>query len=191
MTKATRLPPFPPRTLPPHFVQRRLPFGAHASKLGKHLFSVVIDTLALLKRRLGRRLQRNHGTQIHASSVATCAPAACRVHFAARFSRRSITPISFVSCEPDLAMLREILPIGRAAVLVASLVAVGAAVAGGSSPRDRQATNTFTLLTGNTAQQAPVVVRSNGTGIGPSKPVVSNPYQVPLLQNAGPIRALR
>jgi hypothetical protein len=26
---------------------------------------------------------------------------------------------------------------------------------------------------------------SNGVGIGPSKPVVSNPYQVPLLQNAG------
>jgi hypothetical protein len=32
---------------------------------------------------------------------------------------------------------------------------------------------------------------SNGVGIGPAKPVVSNPYNVPLLQNAGSLRSGR
>lgn len=88
-------------------------------------------------------------------------------------------------------MTREILPIVRAAVIVAGLVAIEAAVAGGSPPADRRATNTFTLLTVPAAPESRVVVPSNGTGVGSSKPVVSNPYQVPLLQNAGPIRSLR
>lgn len=89
-------------------------------------------------------------------------------------------------------MPREILPIGRAALLAAGLVAFGAAVAGGSPLGNRPATNTFSLVTVKAASaRAPVIVPSNGTGIGPSKPVVSNPYQVPLLQNAGSIRSLR
>jgi hypothetical protein len=88
-------------------------------------------------------------------------------------------------------MPREILPLGRASLIMAALVAAGAAVAGGNSPGDRRVSNTFSLVTAAAPSQSRVVAPSNGTGIGPSKPVVSNPYQVPLLQNAGSIGALR
>jgi hypothetical protein len=88
-------------------------------------------------------------------------------------------------------MTREILPIARAALILTALVAAGSAVAGGNSPGDRRVTNTFSLVTGAAPAQSRVVVPSNGAGIGPSKPVVSNPYQVPLLQNAGSMGGLR
>jgi hypothetical protein len=93
--------------------------------------------------------------------------------------------------EPDLAMTRAILPIGRAALLVFGLTAAAAAVAGGAREGDRRASNTFCLVTVAPSPQSQVVVPSNGTGVGPSKPVVSNPYNVPLLQNAGSIHSLR
>ena len=61
----------------------------------------------------------------------------------------------------------------------------------GNPPGDRRVTNTFSLVTGAAPAQSRVVGSSNDAGIGSSKPVVSNPYQVPLLQNAGSMGGLR
>src|SRR6185369_5218500 len=89
----------------------------------------------------------------------------------ATLQRRRSAPIS--SRDPRiLAMLRASFPVLRAAVVVGGLLALQGAVAG-DRDGDRRVTNSFVLVTA-----AP-----------PAKPVVSNPYQVPLLQNAGTLRA--
>ena len=70
----------------------------------------------------------------------------------------------------------------------ASLLATGGALAGGSlssSEPARKSTNTFTILYTATGPNAPVVSSPNGTGVPSSKAVVTNPYNVPLIQNAG------
>jgi hypothetical protein len=64
-----------------------------------------------------------------------------------------------------------------------------APAAGSTREANRPATNTFMLVT--PAPPAPRSLPSNGVGIGPNKPVMTNPYQVPLLQNAGPLRGAR
>ena len=76
----------------------------------------------------------------------------------------------------------------RAAVVLGGLLAVQAAAAG---DRDggRPSTNSFVLVTVATAKPAPTSLPTNGAAVPPAKPVVSNPYQVPLLQNAGSLRA--
>jgi hypothetical protein len=89
----------------------------------------------------------------------------------------------------DLAMARSYLaPLLLAAVAAAQTVAVA-----GGPARDgnRPASNTFTLVAVTPARPAPGSVPSNGVGVGPGKPVVSNPYHVPLLQNAGSLRGVR
>jgi len=90
-------------------------------------------------------------------------------------------------------MARAFLPVFRAALLLAGLAAVHPVAAAGGAVRDgdRRATSTFTLLTGAPANPAPRGGQSNGVGVGPSKPVVSNPYNVPLLQNAGSLGSMR
>jgi hypothetical protein len=91
--------------------------------------------------------------------------------------------------EPDPTMLRTSFPVLRAAVFIGALVAVHGAVAGDGA---RPTTNTFVLVTAAAANPQPAPRPSpNGVGIAPSKPVVSNPYQVPLLQNAGSLRGAR
>jgi hypothetical protein len=74
-----------------------------------------------------------------------------------------------------------------APLLLAVLTALPAVVAAAGPARegDRPTTNTFMLIAPAPARPGPQSMPSNGVGIGPSKPVVSNPYQVPLLQNAG------
>jgi hypothetical protein len=81
----------------------------------------------------------------------------------------------------------------RAAVVIGALVALQGTAAAGEREGDRRATNTFVLLTAATAkpQSSQPLVSSNGVGVPPAKPVVSNPYQVPLLQNAGTLRGAR
>ena len=82
-------------------------------------------------------------------------------------------------------------PVLRAVVLLVGLALTDAAAAGGVRDGDRRASNSFTLLTTSAPVKAPSGGQSNGVGIGPNKPVVSNPYNVPLLQNAGSLRSGR
>jgi hypothetical protein len=90
---------------------------------------------------------------------------------------------------PDLAMVRAFVHVVRAAAVLGALVAAHAAVAA-DRDGDRRTTNTFVLVTGAPAKPADAPrPSSNGVGVAPAKPVVSNPYQVPLLQNAGTLRA--
>jgi hypothetical protein len=85
-------------------------------------------------------------------------------------------------------------PISLAAQLVlaaAALIAAdGAATAGSLSGGEtsKRPTNSFNVLYTATAPNAPVIVPSNGAGLGPGKAVVTNPYNVPLFQNAGALR---
>ena len=83
---------------------------------------------------------------------------------------------------------------GSSFTLVTTAMAPGSRVVTphtGNPPGDRRVTNTFSLVTGAAPAQSRVVGSSNDAGIGSSKPVVSNPYQVPLLQNAGSMGGLR
>jgi hypothetical protein len=93
--------------------------------------------------------------------------------------------------EPDLAMLRASLLLVRSAAVIGMLAAVHAAVAG-ERGGDRRTSNTFVVVV--PAPEKPAATRgvsSNGATVAPSKPVVTNPYQVPLLHNAGSLRATR
>jgi hypothetical protein len=80
-------------------------------------------------------------------------------------------------------------------VAVAALLAAGAASAAGGLPSSvgpkKAASNSFNVLYSATSPNAPLVVPSNGTGLPPSKPVVINPYNVPLFQNAGTLGSVR
>jgi hypothetical protein len=89
-------------------------------------------------------------------------------------------------------MVSAFLPAFRAALLLTGLAVVHPVAAAGGSVRDgdRRLTNSFTLLSSAPANPGPRG-QSNGVGVGPSKPVVSNPYNVPLLQNAGALGAMR
>lgn len=93
--------------------------------------------------------------------------------------------------EPELAMTPFIFPIGRAVLFVAGVFAAANALAGGARDVDHRPTNSFALVLPAQSPQTSVIVPSNGVAVPPSRPVVSNPYNVPLFQNAGSIRALR
>jgi hypothetical protein len=89
-------------------------------------------------------------------------------------------------------MMRTFLLILRAAMLIGGLFAAHFVAAGERDGDRRPTTNTFVLVKAATAKPAPTPGPSaNGVGVAPAKPVVSNPYQVPLLQNAGSLRATR
>ena len=86
-------------------------------------------------------------------------------------------------------MVRTFLHAVQVAAVLAGLFAAHCAVAGDRNG-DRRTTNTFVLVTGAPPKPADAPrPASNGVGVAPAKPVVSNPYQVPLLQNAGTLRA--
>ena len=85
-------------------------------------------------------------------------------------------------------MLRASFPVLRAAVVVGGLLALQGAVAG-DRDGDRRVTNSFVLVTAAPTPAQTPRPSPNGSGVPPAKPVVSNPYQVPLLQNAGTLRA--
>ena len=78
--------------------------------------------------------------------------------------------------------------VARAAVVIAGLLALHDA---GAGDRDggRPSTNTFVLVSVATPKPSPTPLPLNGASVPPAKPIVSNPYQVPLLQNAGSLRA--
>jgi hypothetical protein len=88
-------------------------------------------------------------------------------------------------------MAHAFLPAFRPFLLVAAFAGVHSLAAGAPAASDRK-TNSFTLLTTAAPPKTPSASpSSNGVGIGPAKPVVSNPYNVPLLQNAGSLRSGR
>ena len=90
-----------------------------------------------------------------------------------------------------MAMVCAFHPVARAVVVIGALLATPVVVAG-EREGDRRATNSFVLVTAPPAKPAASPrLSSNGVGVAPAKPVVSNPYQVPLLQNAGSLRGTR
>ena len=84
-------------------------------------------------------------------------------------------------------MARAFLLIRLTLVLVGGLAAAGAACAGGpAADTGRKTGSTFNLVTVQ-ATGTRVSAPSAGASLAP-KTVVSNPYNVPLLQNAGTLR---
>ena len=87
-------------------------------------------------------------------------------------------------------MARAFLLIRLTLVLVGGLAAVAASAGGPAGDSTRKSGNTFTLITAATAGGTRVSAPSAGASIAP-KAVVTNPYHVPLLQNAGSLRSGR
>ncbi|HEX7441838.1 MAG TPA: hypothetical protein VF319_17260 [Caldimonas sp.] len=89
-------------------------------------------------------------------------------------------------------MARAFLLIRLTFVLVAGLAAASAASAAGGAASDsgRKSGNSFNLLTSAAAPNTRVIAPSAGASLAP-KAVVSNPYNVPLIQNAGSLRSSR
>jgi len=90
-------------------------------------------------------------------------------------------------------MARALDSIPRTVVLAIGLAAASAAAAAGGAANDgvRRSTNTFILIQAATAPQAAGTTPSAGAGVASSKPVILNPYHVPLIQNAGSLSSSR
>jgi len=83
---------------------------------------------------------------------------------------------------PPLLVKTLLLGVGLAAATVGA--------AGSMSGDAKKAGNTFNLVVSSTASgRDPVVVRSLGSGVASDKKVVTNPYLVPLIQNAGSLHS--
>lgn len=79
--------------------------------------------------------------------------------------------------------------IAKSVVLLAGLIVITAAAAGSAPAADApRKTNSFNVLYAVTMPNAPVVVPPAGVGVPLGKGVVSNPYNVPMIQNAGTLR---
>jgi len=85
-------------------------------------------------------------------------------------------------------MARAFLLIRLTLVLVGGLAAGAVSAGGPAGDSAKKSGNTFTLITTATATGTRVSVPSAGASLAP-KAVVSNPYNVPLLQNAGTLRS--
>jgi hypothetical protein len=85
-------------------------------------------------------------------------------------------------------MRRTLSPLAKALLLVLGVVAVGDAMAARSAASDAAAkrpSNSFNLYVVPPPGDSTVVLPTPGTGIGPGRTVVTDPYKVPLIQNAG------
>ena len=79
--------------------------------------------------------------------------------------------------------------IAKSAFLLAGLIVVTVATAGSAPAGDAtRKTSSFNILFTAAAPKVPVVVPPGGVGVPPGKGVVTKPYNVPLLQNAGSLR---
>jgi hypothetical protein len=88
-------------------------------------------------------------------------------------------------------MARAFLLIRLTLVLVGGLAGAAAASAGGpSGDSAKKSGNTFNMVTSAAAAAPRVIAPSAGASLAP-KAVVSNPYHVPLLQNASSLRSSR
>ena len=92
-------------------------------------------------------------------------------------------------------MKRPLFSAAKVVVVVATLLGAGAVSAGGglsASPGSkRPASNSFNVLQNAPLPSGPVILPSYGTAVPPGKAVVTNPYAVPLFQNAGTLGAVR
>ena len=87
-------------------------------------------------------------------------------------------------------MARAFLLIRLTLALVGSLCAGAASAGGPAGDPAKKSGNTFTLVTSAGAASTRVSAPSAGASLAP-KAVVSNPYNVPLLQNASSLRSSR
>ncbi len=88
-------------------------------------------------------------------------------------------------------MVRAFLLIRLTLVLVGLATASAASTAGGTAgDSGRKATVSFSMVTAAATPGPRPVAASAGASLAP-KAVVSNPYNVPLIQNAGSLRATR
>ena len=88
-------------------------------------------------------------------------------------------------------MARAFLLIRLTLVLVGGVAAASVASAGGpSGDAAKKSGNTFNLVASGPVSAPRVSAPSAGASLSP-KGVVSNPYNVPLLQNAGSLRSSR
>ena len=88
-------------------------------------------------------------------------------------------------------MARAFLLIRLTLVLVGLASASAASSAGGTAgDSGRKATASFSMITAAATPSPRAVAASAGASLAP-KAVVSNPYNVPLLQNAGSLRSTR
>jgi hypothetical protein len=87
-------------------------------------------------------------------------------------------------------MARAFLLIRLTLVLTGVVCAAGIARAGGPGDSAPRPGGSFGMVTATTANGTRVTVPSPGASLAP-KAVVRNPYNVPLLQNAGSLRAGR
>jgi len=87
-------------------------------------------------------------------------------------------------------MARAFLLIRLTLVLAGGLGALGTAFAGPGADSAPKSPSTFGRIVATTATGARVSAPSAGASLAP-KAVVRNPYNVPLLQNAGSLRAGR
>ena len=90
-------------------------------------------------------------------------------------------------------MARAYASFPRTVVLVIVLFAGGGVAAGGGAGTGgaRKTSNSFMLVQGAPPQVSGATPASAGTGIPSSKPIILNPYHVPLLQNASSLRSSR
>ena len=88
-------------------------------------------------------------------------------------------------------MARAFLLIRLTLVLVGGLASAGATSAGGpSGDSAKKSGNTFNMVVSATAASTRVTAPSAGASLAP-KAVVTNPYNVPLIQNASSLRSSR
>jgi hypothetical protein len=87
-------------------------------------------------------------------------------------------------------MARAFLLIRLTLVLAGVVCAAGSASAGPGGDSGPKPGSTFGMVTATTANGTRVSMPSPGASVAP-KAVVRNPYNVPLLQNAGSLRAGR
>ena len=87
-------------------------------------------------------------------------------------------------------MARAFLLIRLTLVLAGSLAAAAASAGGSAGDSAKKSGNTFTMVTAATPAGTRVSAPSAGASLAP-KAVVSNPYHVPLLQNASSLRSSR
>ena len=85
-------------------------------------------------------------------------------------------------------MLRAPSLLLKASLLFVAFITAGSACAattGGASDAGRRSTNSFNLYVAPPPGMSNVQLTAQGVGIASSKPVISDPYKVPLIQNAG------
>jgi len=87
-------------------------------------------------------------------------------------------------------MARAFLLIRLTLVLVGGLAAGAVAAGGPSGDSAKKSGNTFNMITSAAPAGTRVSAPSAGASLAP-KAVVSNPYNVPLLQNASSLRSAR